>query len=42
VAAERRIGGLDGRSLAVAELVHPSAEPSVRRIDVRERPPLVG
>jgi glucosyl-3-phosphoglycerate synthase len=41
VAAERRIGGLDARLPTVGELVHPSAEPSVRHIDVAERPPLV-
>jgi glucosyl-3-phosphoglycerate synthase len=41
VAAERRIGDLDISSLEAAELVHPFADPCVRRIDVRERPPLV-
>ncbi len=41
VAAERRIGELDHERAEVAELLLPFADPGVRRIDVKERPPLV-
>jgi glucosyl-3-phosphoglycerate synthase len=41
LAAERRIGELDVSEITTSELVLPFADPSVLRIDVQERPPLV-
>jgi hypothetical protein len=41
VAAERRISELDAPPPASGELLLPFAGPSVRRVHVEERPPLV-